>query len=150
MPSATSPVYVDLPAGWQPRKPTVATVGQIADFPELKAHFTLAIQPQTEFNNNLMEWAEATKKATAEQTKLTNRTETSLKQGHIGVHSVVEYQIEGSVGTSRGISRVIMLPVGEWFCKVMCWTTPDNWLAAQPKFDELICRLRIASSSPSQ
>ena len=89
-PAVTSPIYVELPSGWRARKPTVATVRQTADYPELKAHFTLAIQPRAEFKNQFMAWAEASKKATAEQTKLTNRTETALKQGRIGDHSVIK------------------------------------------------------------
>jgi hypothetical protein len=169
---AAQPVYVDLPLGWQPRTPSVSTVRQMADCPEIKAHFTLAIQPQAEFNNDLMAWAEMTKKATAKQTKLANRTETELKATHIGDHSVVEYEIRGDAGSYRGFSRVIMLPIGEWFCKVTCWTGPEywnaaqraaNWLsgcvrwtgpeywnAAQPRFDEVILRLRIASPKPNQ
>ena len=137
-----SPVFVQLPPGWRSRRPTVATVRQIADYPDLDAHFTLAIQARAEFNDDLKTWAGVTQKATGEQTKLTNRTETVLVETSVGKKPAVEYQITGDAAGVRGKSRVIMLRVGEWFCKVTCWTTPENWDAAQPKFDEIIGQLR--------
>jgi hypothetical protein len=146
--AAESSVIVELPHAWQPRKPTVATVQQMADDAELQAHFTLAVQRRVEFNDDLMAWAKITKKATAEQTKLTNRTESTLKQSLIGGHSVIEYEIAGDAGRYRGVSRVFMLRIGEWFCKLTCWTTPENWKAAQPKFEELLGRLRSTGSLP--
>lgn len=142
---AESPVYVELPQGWRTRQPKVATVRQIADYPQLAAHFTLAIQPQADFGDDLMAWAEATKQATAEQSTLTDRRETALRQSRIGAHTVVEYEIEADSDGSPGRARVIMLPLGEWFCKVTCWTTPANWDAAQPRFEDVVTHLRNAA-----
>lgn len=138
----TSPVIVELPHGWTPRKPTVSTVRQMADHAKLQAHFTLALQPRSQFKDDLMAWAKATKKATAQQTKLRDRTESALRESRIHGHSVIEYQISGRTGKYRGILRVFMLPIGDWFCKLTCWTTSDHWDAAQPEFEELIGRLR--------
>ena len=143
----TSPVIVELPQGWTPRKPTVATVRQMADYAALQAHFTLALQSRAQFNNDLMRWAEATKMATKQQTKLKGRTESVLHKRIIQGQTVIEFEIAGNAGGSSGIARVFMLSVGDWFCKLTCWTTPDHWNAAQPKFEELLGQLRTTRNA---
>jgi hypothetical protein len=139
------PVFVDLPPGWIPRTSRSPSVRQVAGYPELKAHFTLAFQPRSQFKNDLLLFARETKRATAEQTKLANRTETELSNHKIGSVSVMSYEINGQSGGYVARSRIVLFEAGNWFCKLYFWVPPENWDAAQAKFDELVGRIRVRS-----
>jgi hypothetical protein len=140
----TGAVYIELPAGWRATKPTNAQLVQSGENTAAKARFTLAIVSSAKFDGDLDAWAAATKLITAQTTKVTNRQETELTSGRIGEHAVVEYQITGDFANMPGHLRVIMLQTGDWFCKVTCISfAPAAWDAAQPKFDELIDRIRL-------
>jgi len=143
-------MYVELPKGWEERGGRGRGFGggggggrPSADIPSLDAHFRLDFQPQTEFDGDLLAWAKARKQATAEQSTLANRQETELATTQVAGHDVVEYEITGEVAGVPGRTRVFFLSVGTWFCKLTCWTTPANWATAQPKFEELVGRIRL-------
>ena len=152
------PMYVELPKGWQPRRgrfgggpprseeppaATSPTAALSADLSSLDAHFRLEFQPQAESGGDLAAWVKARKQATAEKSALTNRQETELIPSQIAGHDVLQYEITGKVAGIQGRTRVFFLSVGTWFCQLTCWTTPANWATAQPKFEELIGRIRL-------
>jgi hypothetical protein len=144
--SYVSPVVVDLPTGWHDHKPRDKKMFQLAQYPELDAWFELRGQPSADFTG-LMAWARLVKEHAAKQPKLAIRSMTDLKERTNAGRATVEYEVTGDIGGVNLHYRVIMLRVGDWFASLCCWTTPSHWEEAQPKFDELVGRVRSNKQS---
>jgi hypothetical protein len=139
------PVSVDpLPNDWQALTPTLKMILQFAECPEAGAYFQLEADAKEDLSDtvDLMAWAKLIKEAVSKTTALKNRRETELKESRIGNQKVVEYEITGELKGVKLHYRIIMLLVGDWYCKLTCWSTPSHWKAAQPKFEELVGKLK--------
>ena len=51
------------------------------------------------------------------------------------------YEVTGEFDEVRLHYRKIMLEMNDYFCTLVCWTTPVYWRASQPKFEELVSKL---------
>ena len=142
-PAASAPPEVALPNGWEARKSTLPHVLQFAKYSDPLAFFELSADAREDFvdSTDLMAWAKLVKASTAKSSRLLNREETELRQNSIAGRTTVEYEITGEFRNIKLHYRMIMLQVGGYYCKLGCWTTPSNWDAAQPKFDELVSYL---------
>ena len=141
---ATRPApHVELPAGWAEKASKFGTVSEYATAPGVGA-FQLVTEPASDFAADLdvPSWAKLVKKSAAASSKLQNRTETDFQKRTIGGREVVSYQITGESNGVKLHYRVMMLRVADRFCKLICWSVPSEWEAAQPKFDELVGRLK--------
>lgn len=137
-------VHLELPEGWTPKTPKFGTVLQFAEYPPLIAFIELVVEPKADFSDDtdLRKWASKIKAITARSTKLSNRAETELNAGNIGGRKTIEYEVAGENNGVKFRFRMIMLEVNGCFCKFACWTTPSHWEDAQPKFEEVVQRLR--------
>jgi hypothetical protein len=143
-PGAAPPVHVELPSGWEAKPPVAKTILQYATYPELGAYFQLIAEPKSDFAKkvDLLAWAKMVKENSAKTSTLAKREETALKQGKIGERATVEYEITGEAKDVKFHFRIIMVEFAGQYCKVVCWTTPSHWEAAQPKFEELVKQLK--------
>jgi len=89
-----------------------------------------------------MAYGRLAKEADAKESKLVNRRETELRERNIAGRATVEYEITGEFEGFRVHDRIIILSFGDYFCQLVCWTTPSRWQEAQEKFDELVSRLK--------
>jgi hypothetical protein len=140
----SAPVHVDLPPGWQAKKPPLKAVIQFAEYPDLTAYFELIVEPKSDFADNidLMAWAKLVKENSAKKSTLANRKDTELQERKVGNRTTVEYEILGELRGVKLHYRNIMLQSGNYYCKLVCWTTPSNWEDAQPQFDALVGRTK--------
>ena len=60
----------------------------------------------------------------------------------IAGREIVAYEVTGEAKGVKFQYRILMFVAGDYFYKLACWTTPDHWAAAKPKFEELIGHLK--------
>ena len=143
-PEADRAVLIDFPSGWQPRKPPLPALAQLAVNDKLGAYAELINEPREDFGEgvDLMAWAKLVKKNTTDTSKLDERHETDLKRTTVAGRDVIEYE---TVAEAHGVKlhfRFFLLQVGDTYCKVACWATPSRYDAAQSAFEELVGRLK--------
>jgi len=137
-------VHIDLPAGWAQKTLERPRVLKLAEYSTLNAYFEVIGEARADFDEDvdLMAWAKLVKSHTTESLALASRRETDLTANKRGSRATVEYEMTGEAQNLRMHFRIIMLEINGCFCEVICWTTPDHWDAAQPKFDEVVRALR--------
>ena len=120
------------------------TAVQFAVNEDAAAYFELVVEPRADFakSDDLMAYARLAKEAKAKQSKLVNRRETELRERNIAGRATVEYEITGEFEGLKLHYRIIILSFGDYFCQLVCWTSPSRWQEAQEKFDELVSRLK--------
>jgi hypothetical protein len=117
---------------------------QFAVHEDAGAYFELVVEPRSDFaeSDDLTAYARLVKEATAKRSKLVNRRETELRERNVAGRATVEYEVTGEFEGLKLHYRYIILSVGDYFCQLVCWTTPSHWQGAQEKFDELVSRLK--------
>ena len=108
------------------------------------AYFELVVEPRSDFakSDDLMAYARLAKEASAKRSKLVNRQATELRERNVVGRTTVEYEVTGETAGVKLHYRNIILSFGDYFCQLVCWTTPSHWREAQEKFDELVSRLK--------
>jgi uncharacterized protein (TIGR03067 family) len=144
-PGKSSRIRVDLPPGWQSRVPSLRSIVQYAVDLTDAAGFELIVERKSDFAKDvdLMAWAKLVKANTANHSKLANRKDTEPRSRKVSGRETVEFEITGETKLVKLHYRIIMLQLGDSFCRLVCWTNPSHWEADQPKFDELVQRLKI-------
>jgi hypothetical protein len=119
-------------------------VVQFAEHEDAGAYFELVVEPRSDFakSDDLMAYARLAKEAKAKRSKLVNRQETELRERNVAGRATVEYEVTGEYEGLKLHYRMINLSFGDYFCQLVCWTTPSHWQEAQGKFDELVSRLK--------
>jgi hypothetical protein len=133
-----------LPSGWR-AKPKVKNEIQFAGLTGHEIYFQLITEPKMDFADRigLSEWAALVRKNSAKESTLINRIDTELRNKTVGKRQIVEYEVIGELESGLKLHfRNIMLESGADYCKLVCWTTPSEWEAAQTKFDELVSRIK--------
>ncbi len=133
-----------LPSGWR-SKPNVKNEIQFAGLTGHEMYFQLMVEPKIDFADRigLLEWAELVRKNSAKESTLINRKDTELRKRTVGERQTVEYEVTGELESGLKLHfRSIMVESGSDYCKLVCWTTPSEWEAAQVKFDELVSRIK--------
>lgn len=143
-PGAAPPVHVDLPVGWEPKAGDLQGALQAACNPRLPGWFELVAVPKSDYTDDvdLQAWARDMKENIRGLRRLKNHEETDLQERTIGGRHVMEYEISGELKSVRYRQRVVMLQVGDYFCRVSCWTVRSRWEAAQGDFETLIKDLK--------
>jgi len=144
VPAQTAQVRVQLPSGWEAKKPQHKQAVQCATYPDLPAYFELFVESKADFAErvDLMAWAKRVRENNKKNSILVNRKDTELRERKIGDRTTVEYEVTGELKGQRLHFRNILLQVGDTYCWLMCWTAPSHWDSAQPKFDVLVSRLK--------
>jgi hypothetical protein len=134
---------VDLPQGWQDRPTSSPTAAQHAKYSDRVTDFELTVRPKMDLaaNVDLKAFVEKMRKGTASNSKLANRQETPPVELQVAGRPTIQYDITGEYNGNRYSYRQIFLQCGDNYCMLSCSTTPSHWLAAQPRFDELVARL---------
>lgn len=111
---------------------------------ELAAYFELFVAPKSDYADNfdLQAWAQHVKENAAARSTLAKRKETELRERKFDGRGALEYEVTGEFKGVRLHYQNFMLESGDYYCRLMCWTTPSHWKDAQPKFDELVTRLK--------
>lgn len=135
---------VELPPGWVAKPPTIKIATQFAQNTEFGAFFVLIVESSEDFADDLQlkDWAKLVKQNAAKNAALTNRKETEIRSGKVAGRETAEYEFTGVINGVKLHYRSIMVRSGDYFCNVLCWTTPSHWDEAQAKFEEIVGRLK--------
>jgi hypothetical protein len=136
-------VRIDLPDGWESRN-LYKAAAQSGEYPELAAYFELFVVPKSDYADNvdLKAWAQIVKENAAKRSTLVKRKDTELRERKIDRRATLEYEVTGEFKGAKLLYQNFLLESGDYYCKLMCWTTPSHWKDAQPKFDELVGRIK--------
>jgi hypothetical protein len=140
---ATVPAAVDpLPPGWNAGQFDAGDIKTGQNF-DLHAHFELHSEPKVGADKDAFtNWSKRAKEREAKNSAMTNRQETELKASTLSDHDIFEYEITGELFGQPLHYRVFFVPIRGVFCRMLCWTDPKHWDAANPQFEALVANLK--------